>query len=104
LEGAEQKLRDVSCPNEGTNTDAAKAVESVMAARCVDVEEYRQKERKARGRRDTMVLSFVPFCDVFKKNEDFAFCGSQFFCARESSESNESSATTKRWDFDPDVS
>jgi hypothetical protein len=39
LEGAEQKLRDVSCPNEGTNIDAAKAVESVMAARCGEVEE-----------------------------------------------------------------
>jgi hypothetical protein len=56
VEGAEQKARDVSCPNEGTKLDAAKAVESVMAARCVDeAEEYRQKERKARGRRDTMV-------------------------------------------------
>jgi hypothetical protein len=55
FKGAEQKVRDVSCPNEGTSFDAAKAVESVMAARRVEVEEYRQKERKASGRRDTMV-------------------------------------------------
>lgn len=64
LEGAEQKARDVSCPNEGTNIDAAKAVEIVKAARCVEVEEYRQKERKASGRRYTMVQSFTPFCNL----------------------------------------
>jgi hypothetical protein len=70
-EGAEQKLRDVSCPEEGANIDAAKAVESVVTARCrEEAEEYRQKERKASGRRDTMVQSLawlVPFCDVFTK-------------------------------------
>jgi hypothetical protein len=55
LEGAEQKVRDVSCPNEGVSIDAAKDVESVKAARCLEVDEYRQKERKASGRRDTMV-------------------------------------------------
>jgi hypothetical protein len=83
-----------------------------MAARCLEeAEEYRQKERKASGRRDTMVQSFAcsvlcVMCDGLRKNEEgFEDFAVRDFFARAKVLSRTSHysiiATTKRWDFDP---